>query len=210
MFSYLPYDRISGQWEGIFFYESSVDNVLTDCEIRSSCTGISCDAATSLSLLRCTIQNCKGTGLDLKETTASVDSCRITNTLGDCLNVIGSKVSINHSTLAQFYPFSADRGVALRFDSESVIICDNTLVTGYEEDVVMGDGTNFSFENCILRTLELSDSDDFIDIIWETPKDDIQGEKHFVTFDTDNLFYNFSIKQESPAYQRQIGDLRNL
>ncbi len=210
MFSYLPYDRISGQWEGIFFYESSVDNALTDCEIRSSCTGISCDAATSLSLLRCTIQNCKGTGLDLKETTASVDSCRITNTLGDCLNVIGSKVSINHSTLAQFYPFSADRGVALRFDSESVIICDNTLVTGYEEDVVMGDGTNFSFENCILRTLELSDSDDFIDIIWETPKDDIQGEKHFVTFDTDNLFYNFSIKQESPAYQRQIGDLRNL
>ena len=130
--------------------------------------------------------------------------------MGDCLNVIGSSVNINHSTLAQFYPFSADRGVALRFDAESNVICDNTLVTGYEEDVIMGDGVDYYFENCILRTLEPGDTEEFVDVIWETPKSEIQGEKHFVTFDTDNLFYNFTIKEESPAYQKKIGDLRNL
>ncbi len=210
MFSYLPYDRVSGQWKGIFIHEDSKDNVFQDCEVRSSYTGIACAQKSSVSLLRCTIHNCKGTGLELNESTASVDSCRITNTLGDCLNVIGSSVNINHSTLAQFYPFSADRGVALRFDAESNVICDNTLVTGYEEDVIMGDGVDYYFENCILRTLEPGDTEEFVDVIWETPKSEIQGEKHFVTFDTDNLFYNFTIKEESPAYQKKIGDLRNL
>ena len=210
MFSYLPYDRISGQWKGIFFHTNSTANKLQDCEIRNSYSGISCDEKTSLSLLRCTIHNCKGTGLELNESMASIDSCRITNTLGDCLNMIGSLVTIDHTTLAQFYPFSADRGVALRFDSESVLICDNTLVTGYEEDVIMGDGSGFSFNNCILRTLKPSDMEDFVDVIWESPKDEIQGEKHFVVFDTENLYYNFSIKEESPAHQNKIGDLRNL
>lgn len=210
MFPYLPYDRVSGQWKGIFIKENSKDNTFLDCEIRSSCAGISCEKNSDLSLLRCTIVNCKGTGLDLSESTASLDSCRIANTLGDCLSLIGSSVNINHTTLAQFYPFSADRGVSLRFDSESMIACENTLVTGYEEDVIMGDGTSFYFENCILRTYQPADTEDFVNIIWETPKDEIQGEKHFVTFDTDNLFYNFTIKEESPAYQKKIGDLRNL
>ena len=210
MFSYLPYDRVSGQWKGIFIEQDSKENVFQDCEIRSSYTGIACDKNTSISLLRCTIHNCKGTGLEVNESTASMDSCRITNTLGDCLNVIGSSVNINHSTLAQFYPFSADRGVALRFDAESNVICDNTLVTGYEEDVIMGDGVDYYFENCILRTLEPGDAEEFVDVIWESPKSEVQGEKHFVTFDTDNLFYNFTIKEDSPAYQKEIGDLRIL
>ena len=210
MFSYLPYDRVSGQWKGIFIHSSSTDNVLKDCEIRSSCTGISCEPASTLILIRSTIHNCKGPGLELNEAAAILDSCRITNTLGDCLNVIGSSVGINHTTLAQFYPFSADRGVAFRFDAESTVVCENTLVTGYEEDVIMGEGAACSCVNCIFRTPQPEDTEGFESVIWETPKDEIQGEKHFVTFDTDNLIYNFSIKEESPAYQNNIGDLRNL
>lgn len=210
MFSYLPYDRVSGQWKGIFIHSASKGNEFRDCEVRSSCAGVTCEENTSISLLRCTIHNCKGTGLELNQATAMVDSCRITNTLGDCINVIASTIQLNHTTLAQFYPFSADRGVALRFDEESVVVCDNTLVTGYEEDVIMGAGENYSFENCILRTLELTDAEEFVDVVWESPKDEWQGEKHFVTFDTDNLFYNFTVKEESPAFQRKVGDLRTL
>ena len=52
--------------------------------------------------------------------------------------------------------------------------------------------------------------EDFVDVKWESPKDEFQGEKHFVVFDTENLYYNFSIKEESPAHQNKIGDLRNL
>ena len=210
MFPYLPYDRVSGQWKGIFIHSSSKGNAFLDSEVRSSCAGISCDSQSSLSLHRCTIHNCKGPGLELDEASATIDSCRITNTLGDCLNVIGSSVTLNHTTLAQFYPFSANRRVALRFDAKSILACDNTLVTGYEEDVIMGDGTNFSFANCILRTIAPTDTEEFEHVIWESPKDEIQGEEHFVIFDTDNLIYNFTIKEISPAYLNKIGDLRIL
>lgn len=209
MFSYLPYDRVSGQWRGITM-KSSKDNIFKDCLIKNTCTAVICDNQSSVTLLRCTIQNCKGTGLFLNESSASIDSCRITNTFGDCLNVAGSTVSVNHTTLAQFYSFSADRGMALRFDAESRITCDNTLVTGYEEDVIMGEGEGYFFNNCILRTFQPTAPEGFEDVIWETPNDEIQGEKHFVTFDTDNLYYNFSIKEISPAYEKKIGDLRNL
>ena len=209
MFSYLPYDRMSGQWLGITI-KGTKDNIFKDCLIKNSCTAVICKKKSSITLLRCTIQNCKGTGIFLDKSSAIIDSCRIANTLGDCVNVTESTITVNHTTLAQFYPFSADRGVALRFDAESTITCDNTLVTGYEEDVIMREGKRYLFNNCILRTLQPTKPEGFEDIIWETPNDEIQGEKHFVTFDTDNLYYNFSIKETSPAYEKKIGDLRNL
>lgn len=210
MFDYLPYDRVSGQWKGVIIHASSKDNQLQDCEIRNACTAISCESQSSLILVRCNIHNCMGTGLELNEATALMDSCRISNTQGDCLNVIGSYMIIDHSTLAQFYPFSADRGVALRFDAKSVIVCGNTLITGYEEDVIMGDGTDYTFYHCIMRTPQPTDTEEFEDITWETSESEVQGKDHFVTFDTDNLIYNFSIQEKSPAYALEIGDLRNL
>jgi hypothetical protein len=210
MFDYLPYDRVSGQWKGIVIHASSLDNLLQDCEIRNACTAISCEKHSSLTLYRCTIHNCMGTGVEFNEAIALMDSCRISNTQGDCLNAIGSDVLIDHTTLAQFYPFSAERGVALRFDAKSVITCGNTLITGYEEDVVMGAGTDYSFYHCIIRTPQPTHMDVFEDIIWEAPDSEVQGKDHFVTFDTDNLIYNFSIQEKSPAFTLGIGDLRNL
>ena len=53
-------------------------------------------------------------------------------------------------------------------------------------------------------------TEEFEHVIWESPKDEIQGEEHFVIFDTDNLIYNFTIKEISPAYLNKIGDLRIL
>ena len=43
MFDYLPYDRISGQWEGVHFYASSTDNELVDTEIRNATDAIVLD-----------------------------------------------------------------------------------------------------------------------------------------------------------------------
>ena len=210
MFTNLPYDRISGQWKGIAINGSSKDNIFQDCEIRNSCIGISCEDVSSLFLLRCAVHNCMGAGMSLHRASVTIDSCRISNTLGDCLTAVESEITINHTTLAQFYPFSADRGFAFVFDAKSYVMCDNTLITGYEEDVVMGDGDNFSFNNCIIRTLQPSDTEGFENVIWESPDDEIQGEGHFVTFDTENLYYNFTIQEKSPAYSMKIGDLRTL
>ena len=214
MFSYLPYDRISGQWKGIHLYASSKGNLLIDTEIRNPEYGIICDSASiddayRLRMLRCIVHNCKGAGVELNQTYALLENCQLTNTLGDCLKVSGGHAEIQYCTIAQFYPFSANRGAALYLTNQYAplerFVCEGCIVTGYEEDVVMGSqkgegvAFNYSFNNCLLRTPKVDDAEHYNDIIWESMNDSIQGTKHFVTIDEENLYYDFHLVPESPA-----------
>ena len=45
MFSNLPYDRVSGQWQGLHFYGSSYQNTLSYVDIRGCFNGIVCDSS---------------------------------------------------------------------------------------------------------------------------------------------------------------------
>jgi hypothetical protein len=128
----------------------------------------------------------------------------------------GCEAVVDHCTLAQFYPFSANRGYALHFINAKqslpmVLLCMNTLVTGYADDVVMGEVKDttvvydYHFADCLLRTPSVADSTRLERIIWETPKDSVQGKQHFKTVDEDNLYYDFSIDSISPAFSRSIG-----
>jgi hypothetical protein len=83
--------------------------------------------------------------------------------------------------------------------------CYNTLVTGYADDVIMGetnDSTvafNYYFQNNLLRTPVVSDSIRFVNVKWETPEDSVQGKQHFVLIDEDNLIYDFHLDSLSTA-----------
>ena len=213
MFDYLPYDRISGQWRGIRIEHSSVYNELTNCIIRNAEDAVCCDS-TQLLMTGCTVHNSKGVGVKGTNADVTLRYCMLTNTLGDCLSVSGGVVIIDHCTLAQFYPFSANRGAALRFTNSSrglYIHCTRTLVTGYETDVVMGEQTDtltayeLHFADCLLRTDSVVDSLRFERIVWETPKDSVQGKQHFRTVDEDNLYYDFRLDSISPALSLGIG-----
>lgn len=213
MFDYLPYDRVSGQWAGIDIHPTSGENEFTDCSIRNAWDGITCDS-TTVRLVNTVIHNSRGVGLFARNSTVELSYCQFTNTLGDCLSLSGCEAVVDHCTLAQFYPFSADRGAAFRFTNTNMpllLLCTNTLVTGYEDDVVMGevaDSTivfDYRFTNCILRTDSVPDAERFKDIIWETPKDSVQGKRHFKKVDEENLDYDFALDSISPAYLRDIG-----
>ncbi len=214
MFDYLPYDRISGQWQGITLSDHNATNTLTNCEVRNAIDAIICDS-TTLVLNNTIVHNTSGYGVQARHSNLTLNYCQLTNTFGDCLSLEGSEAKVDHCTLAQFYPFSANRGAALRFSSALKplqLSCSNTLVTGYEDDVVMGEPYNpdslvcdYIFTNCILRTDSVDDADRFKDIIWETPKDSVQGKQHFKTIDEDNLYYDFTIDSISPAFTKNIG-----
>ena len=216
MFTYLPYDRVSGQWKGIRLYESSTDNILRQTEIRNPLYGIICDSADfdatryRLLMQNCIVHNCDGDGL--KETNAHIrlENCQLTNTLGHCLHVLGGEVEVMYCTLAQFFPFSANRGKALYFTNAPTplngFICEGTIVTGYEDDVILGEIRNKDFpfvsyfKNCLLRTeVNTTNPDNFEDIIWESPNDSIQGKDQFVKIDEENLDYDFHLSEKSTA-----------
>lgn len=215
MFDYLPYDRISGQWRGLWFAPSSTGNMLIGTEIRNANAGICLSDSSEfnrgqlrLGMSHCVVHNTKGHGLVSYHSNIALEYCQLTNTFGDCLAVYGGICTVDHCTLAQFYPFSAECGAALRFvaNGDIYFVCTNSIVTGYEEDVVMGEVTDttavyaYQFSDCLLRTPKVeNDTVGFRNIIWETPKDSIQGKKHFARIDEDNLYYDFHLDSLSIA-----------
>ena len=137
---------------------------------------------------------------------------QLTNTLGDCLSIHGGLCDVNNTTLAQYYPFDANRGVALRFSATRhplhMFSCQNSLITGYSDDEVMGETGEettvfvYQFDHCIMRTPEVEDDmkPRFTDVIFENPEDTITGgKKHFAKIDIDNLYYDFHLDTISPA-----------
>ena len=216
MFDYLPYDRVSGQWRGIVFEKPSVDNVLTDTEIRNAMTAVRLDSAAldsavqRLTMTRCVVHNAKGGGVVSINSNIGLYYCQLTNTYGDCLAIYGGKADIDHCTLGQFYPFAADRGFALVFSDEYdlKLECKNSIVTGYADDEVMlyhnddapSTTLEYYFSDCLLRTPAVEDDTlSFKRIQWETPKDSIQGKQHFVKIDETNLYYDFHLDSLSTA-----------
>ena len=213
MFDYLPYDRISGQWSGIQFMKPSAGNMFYNCEIRNTMDAIRVDSC-DLQMVNCIIHNCNGYGIESHNADIYLDYCQISNCCSDCLLADGGIAIVRYSTLAQFYPFSAQRGAALRFNTGQrgiLFDCLRTLVTGYEADVVFGEQNDttlaydFRFEDCLLRTDSVTDAERFKNIIWETPKDSVEGKKHFKVIDEDNLYYDFTIDSISPAFEPRIG-----
>ncbi len=225
MFDYLPYDRVSGQWRGIRFHSSSTGNAMAYADIHSATDGIVCDSAafdsTALRLaLTCvTIHNCQGAGLAAYNSNVSLVNCQVTNTLGDCVAIYGGRATLLYCTLAQFYPFDADRGVALRFSCRHgghdyplhLLSCTNTLVTGYADDELMGEAGdslvafNYRFANSILRTPAITDTAmlaRFVDVAFESPGDSVEGDAHFLTVDADLQLYDFHLDSLSTAIGR--------
>lgn len=213
MFDYLPYDRVSGQWNGVRFHSSSTANELVGTVIKNAIDGIVMDKADldanqpRLTMTHCVVHNSQGSGVKTINSNVKIDHCQLTNTGGDCLAVIGGMAEISYCTIAQFYPFDADRGPTLRFANETEnplkrFYCEGTIVTGYEDDVVMGEGisdeVDYRFENCLLRTIA-EEGHRFEDIIWESPSDEIGGKKHFVKVDEEKQDYDFHLNENSPA-----------
>lgn len=220
MFDYLPYDMMSGQWNGIRFRESSYDNSINFTDIHGTFDGIVCDSSDvskmKLAMLNSTVHNCQGYGLKSVNSVVDVENCQISNALNDCVAIYGGVAFLNHCTLAQFYPFDSNRGVALRYVNGNDGInyplyqmdCINSIVTGYSDDEIMGQAVDttvaytYRFINSILRTDTVADQpDNIIDVMWEkTNTDSIPyGEKNFRLADIDRQYYDFHLDSISRA-----------
>ena len=216
-------DYMFDKWIGIDILCNATGCWLTNTEVRNAWDGIWADS-TQVVLTNSVIHNCRGYALNAHDSNVVLDYVQLSNAERDCLLLQGCEAVVDHCTLAQFYPLVGGRGAALHYGPtkrDMTLNCRNTLVTGYEDNVVLSDKSDkdskgllsYLFENCLLRTPEVKDEEaSYVNILWETSKDEFQGKQHFLTFDEENMYYDFTIVQESPAYERLIGrafEMRN-
>lgn len=221
MFDYLPYDRISGQWRGLRFFPSSYENELIATEIRNAEDGIVCDSTElrtdcqRLYMERSIVHSSAGHGLQAFNSWVGLLRCQFSNAAGDCVAFYGGAVVMDHCTVAQFNVLGTSRGAALRFANFygdytyplQQMRMTNSIVTGYDDDVVMGqtmedDSTtafSYYFERCLLRTPALEDTVNCRDILWETKDDSIQGAAHFRAVMDREMIYDFHLDSLSTA-----------
>lgn len=220
MVSNLTYDNNPGQWGGIRLRQTSYDNEVAYIDIHGGTTAFDCDTATDASRTKlyihnASIHNMKGCGIKALNGAITIENTQISNVMDTCLAVIGGNVNINNSTIAQYFPFDANRGPALTFANANGnsyyplnMIVRNSIIKGYADDVIywsrgtLDNPLNVTFENCLLRTPlpETSDKEMFVDCIHEDPADTLtSGKNSFVLFDTALFFYDFTPQKDSPA-----------
>lgn len=218
MFDYLPYDRVSGNWQGIHLASSSYNNIIDYTDLHSSYNGIVADSAATdkmkLTITNSIVHNCQGDGINIENGCILIENCQITNTLGDCFHIDGGEALLYNCTLAQFYPFDSARGQALGITNDKGPLrgfgCANSIITGYADDVITGtfdenDSTKafvYQFEDCILRTPRITEADSvfYTRVVFEDVEDTVTtGEKLFREVDADLQRYDFHLAEGSAA-----------
>ena len=219
MFSYLPYDRIPGQWDGVVFTPTSNDNLLVHCDIHSANYGIRVEqgdtAVQRITIESSKVQNFHGNALELVMARATAMNSLFANAQGNCVKVVGGDVNFVHCTIANFYVWrQRDVALALHNSIEGApaplrgALFTNCVIAGSKEDEVMGfltnlgdtvpNPVNYRFENSLINTIDAGDSC-FVNIMYDSLAVSPFGKEHFRLIDHDIFDYDFHLTTESTA-----------
>lgn len=212
IFTYLPYDRLNNQWGGIYAAPSCDTLILDHVDIHSSSLGLHCDQVQNdISITNSIIHNISSDCISLYNSKAIIANTQLSNAKGDCLHIVGGSTNAYHCTLAQFYPWTADRGHSLTIHTAMddikypVIEANfyNCFITGYSKDEVFcykdkEESINLNFYNCVLLT-DVKDETYFHNCIAEDANNDVYKEKNFKAFDTHAFIYDLRLDSLSTA-----------
>ena len=228
MFEHQPYNRTPGLWGGVVIKSDSYDNYIDKADIHSGKFGIRVDSS-DVSKRKLTIENSAihtvtGHALDVRMSQVKVGNSQLTNAGGDCIHLRGGDATFIHCTIGRFYVFSGGSGHALNFanvDGDvrlpiSRLYFANSIITGYQDDEIMGsegeegDEFNYLFTHCLLNT-PVPKSDDidahFISCLWDqkstttniNPEAKLRDKNFLPDFNLDYLLFSFGLNKQSQA-----------
>lgn len=205
--SNIPYEIMSGQWDGVFFAPTSKDNLLKFTSVRNYSNGIVLDNVASspaLKVIASQLRNSNGYVLAALNCNVELYASELAEASEGILYLEGGSHIINHCTIANYYLFSALGGPAVQFyhldeasDNGSgmpYLTADisNTIIYGNGTELNVGDftGKQVFLRNTLLRSAG-SDDDNFINCLWDT-------DPMYYTVRSD-YYFNYHLKPESPA-----------
>lgn len=208
------YQNLSGQWNGIYFYEGSINNEINHAVIKNAILGIQCDGSVNenptLILSNTLIHSMSVGGIGANGSSIIAENVVVSKCAGYAIALNGGQYQFLQTTIANTISSSSAPSLTLTnyfldyinqeyvyvtytptniFFGNSIIYgnISNELFTEYS-----GEGTfDWQFQNCLIRTTNnLFDIEHYTDCFNEDPK--------FVNFNE----YNFHLDSLSPALGR--------
>ena len=215
IFSYLPYDRLPGQWSGMLLASTSNGNVLEYCDIHSANYGIKVEAgdasAQRLLMNASRLENFYGHALELVQAQSEITNTLIANAGGNCVKVVGGNVNFIQCTIANFFAFKT-RDVALALynynglDAAPLYAANfvNCIITGSKDDELVGyfsdeNESNCSFVNSLINTAVPEGDERFVNVVVDAASVSPFGKEHFTTINHDIYYYDFHLTEISTA-----------
>lgn len=206
----IPYDNVSGQWDGIYFYPESYGNDLENVHIRNATRGITFYASDTQNkkaiLTNLIVHNSSEYGMMAVNAYIDGSNCLFSNSRMATMILQGGKYSFLHCTLANYYSWSARKAETLILSNAPIaektaplLKCDftNSIIYGSLSrelllDNVSSSSLNYRFTNCLLKADEMNDPH-FVNMIWNKPP--------LFRFLNNNYTYsyNFELQEGSPA-----------
>ncbi|WP_370520762.1 choice-of-anchor Q domain-containing protein [Dysgonomonas sp. 25] len=199
----IPYDRVSGLWQGIVFHPQSYNNRLENVIVRNTVTGLkflpSNTSNKKASLRNAIIHNASENVLTATDCDIDAVNCQLTNARMAVLDLDGGKYSFLHCTIANYYRFSPrfEQAVVLKDETGSMQQCDfiNSIVYGSlsSELGINTSLTNYQFINCLIKNKEELSNSHFVSNYWNLdPKFVLTGTNQYYECD-------FSLQASSAA-----------
>ena len=149
LFSNLPYDLLSEQWEGVRLRSGSFGNSFTFCDIHGGEFGIRADSSREdrlkFSMVSSTVHNVAGNGIETTGARISVANSQLTNAGGHCVSITGGYAEFNFCTIASFpLWWLGESAVSLNNISDGVTwpLFDagfrNCIITGRQGEAITG------------------------------------------------------------------------
>jgi hypothetical protein len=211
----IPYDRVPGQWGGIYFSENSFDNELENVRIRNGKYGLAFEKSTpehlKMKIKNTVLTNFKGALLSAENCRIEVENSELSNAKDGLVLLDGGDYTFIHCTLANYYSGNAETGwgssnqvTVQLFGTEPMrATFYNTLIYGSgNSDIGFKEEEGIAFytffKNCLIPNKGASNDDpndpnaQLVDCI-------IREDPLFLKDEWKDYYYNFRLQQESPA-----------
>jgi hypothetical protein len=223
-----PYRNYPGAWPGIYFRGESKDNNLQFAVIKNAYQGIiafapSVNANPKVILSGSIIDNCYDAGIQSVQSDIRAQNCLISNCGKNMVLALGGKYEFNHCTSVAYSntfiqhkepvllvtDFIRDGNTVLTAAlnasfSNCIFWADNSIVENEVVSNKQGSGAfNLSFENCLWKVKNDPGNATANNII-------ANQAPLFDSIDTQKRWYNFRLKDGSPALNKGKASALNI
>lgn len=165
------YRDLPGSWPGIYFSETSANNIFTFAEIKNAVTGISSTegmlSTPKIILQQCIIDNCYDAGIFLDKTSADISNTLISNCNANIKIRRGGNYSFTFCTVVSYstrylrrtspvfsvFDFNEQQEVfPLNATIVNSIFYGDNLINDELELINFGSDFNAEFKNCIYKS----------------------------------------------------------